>query len=450
MRSIGNAARRYLASDVLRGSATALAIKFSGSVLGFGMFALCARHMEPADFGSLAIIANAMSFLAVMAICGQETLIVRSWDEYCTATRFDLARGALTFGLKIVLAGAVTMMILVAIGWSAFDRNTPALLIAAGCGYLLAQSVMQFNGQFSRVAAGIVVGDGPREVIWRLLVVITILCFNAAGAAFTVVDFFVTATAAMLASVAVQVWRVRQVLPDGVRRAKPQSDVAAWIARSFRMSLSSILDMANQYLEVIVIGFFVGPATAGLYFAATRITNAYGMIAASMTGYATSRISSLYHGGARSELQQMFRSLAAIGATLAAGTFVIIVVGGKLLLWTFGAAYVSAYPALLVLAVGGACMALAGPTAYLLLLTGQESTYPRIMMAGLAVRFTLIAVLAPMFGLLGVAVAWSISAAGLALALVIACRRLVGIDPSILSTIAAVPEPTEPLRESLP
>jgi O-antigen/teichoic acid export membrane protein len=146
----------------------------------------------------------------------------------------------------------------------------------------------------------------------------------------------------------------------------------------------------------------------------------------------------------------MFRSLAAIGATLAAGTFVIVVVGGKLLLWTFGAAYVSAYPALLVLAVGGACMALAGPTAYLLLLTGQESTYPRIMMAGLAVRFTLIAVLAPTFGLIGVAVAWSISAAGLAFALVLACRRLVGIDPSILSTIAAVPEPTEPLRESVP
>ena len=33
-------------------------------------------------FGTLAIIFNAMSFLAVIAPCGQETLIVRSWDEY--------------------------------------------------------------------------------------------------------------------------------------------------------------------------------------------------------------------------------------------------------------------------------------------------------------------------------------------------------------------------------
>ena len=40
--------------------------------------------------------------------------------------------------------------------------------------------------------------------------------------------------------------------------------------------------------------------------------NVFGMIAASMTGYATSRISGLFHTGARNELQQILRSLAVI------------------------------------------------------------------------------------------------------------------------------------------
>ena len=203
---------------------------------------------------------------------------------------------------------------------------------------------------------------------------------------FTAIEFFFTAAAAIIVSVGLQTWRVSRVLPAAVLQAKPQTDVATWIPRSLQMWLSAMLDTANQYLEVIVIGFFLGPAVAALYFVATRITNVFSMIAASMTGYATSRISGLYHTGARNELQQILRSLAVIGAMLAGGAFLVIVFGGKLLLWSFGEVYVSSYPALIVLAAGSVFSALTGPAAYLLLLTGNEGAYPRIMAAGLCKR----------------------------------------------------------------
>ncbi len=442
--------RFLLASDVLRGSATALGIKFTGSILGFGMFALCARQMDPVAFGSLAIIFNAMSFLAVIALCGQETLIVRSWDEYCASRRPALARGALKFGLTIVLGAALLMAAVVAVAWSIWDRQAPAMLIIAACAFLFAQSLMQFNGQFSRVAAGIFVGDSPREVLWRLLVVITLSFHHLAQSSFTATEFFFTAAAAIMVSVGLQSWRVTRVFPAAVLQARSQTDVPAWIPRSFRMWLSAMLDTANQYLEVIVIGLFLGPAAAALYFVATRITNVFGMIAASITAYATSQISGLFHTSARDELQQVLRSLAMIGATLAGGAFLVIVFGGNLLLWTFGPAYVSAYPALIVLAVGGALGALTGPAAYLLLLTGNEGAYPRIMAVGLGARFLLIAALAPGFGLMGAAVAWSISAAGVSLALVIACRRRLSIDPSVACAIWRTVAPAARLKGSVP
>jgi O-antigen/teichoic acid export membrane protein len=430
------------ASDVLRGSATALGIKFTGSILGFAMFALAARHMDAAAFGSLAIIFNSMSFLGVMALCGQETLIVRSWDEYCGSHRPALARGALRFGLTIVLGASLLMVAVVAVTWPIWDRQAPVMLIAAACTFLFAQSLMQFNGQFSRVAAGIFVGDSPREVLWRLLVVIALVTHHVLGSTFTAIEFFFTAAAAMMLSVGLQTWRVSRVLPAAVLQARPQTDVATWLPRSLQMWLSAMLDTANQYLEVIVIGFFLGPAVAALYFVATRITNVFSMIAASMTGYATSRISGLYHTGARNELQQILRSLAVIGAMLAGGAFLVIVFGGKLLLWSFGELYVSSYPALIVLAAGSVFSALTGPAAYLLLLTGNEGAYPRIMAAGLCARFLLIAALAPTFGLMGAAVAWSISAVGLSLALVIACYRLVSIDPSLAGAVWRMLQPT--------
>jgi O-antigen/teichoic acid export membrane protein len=70
------------------------------------------------------------------------------------------------------------------------------------------------------------------------------------------------------------------------------------------------------------------------------------------------------------------------------------------------------------------------------LLTGHEGAYPRIMGAGLVLRFLLIAILGPAFGLFGAAIAWAISAAGIGLALIVASNRLVGVDPSVRSAFA--------------
>jgi len=163
------------------------------------------------------------------------------------------------------------------------------------------------------------------------------------------------------------------------------------------------------------------------------------MIAASISSYASSRISSLFHTGAKSDLQAMLRSLAVMSAGLVGSGLLLIVLAGKLLLSAFGAEYASAYAALLVLAAGGSIAALAGPAAHVLLLTGHEGAYPRIMLCGMVLRFALIAVLGPTFGLMGAAIASSVSAVAIALALIIACCRLVGVDPSLRCLFARPP-----------
>jgi O-antigen/teichoic acid export membrane protein len=405
--------------------------------------------MEPVSLGSLAGIVNAMSFLAVMALCGQETLIVRSWDEYIGSDRPSLAWGALTFGAQIVFGAALMTAGIAAVVWAEWDPHAPILLLVSACAFLFAQSLMHFSAQFSRVAAGIIVGESPREIIWRSIMVVTILAHHVIKVEFSAAEFFFTASAALLLSVGFQSWWVARFLPKPLARSKPEGDISAWIPRSFRMWLSAMLETSSQYLEVIAIGFFLGPAAAAFYFVATRITNIFAMIAGSITAYATSQISGLFHNDEKEELQSILRSLAIISATLAAMAFLVIVAGGKLLLWTFGAVYVSAYPELVVLALGASITALTGPAAYLLLLTGNEGVYPRIMSMGLLARFLLIAILGPWLGLMGAVAAWSLSAAGISLALVIACRRLVRLDPSLVYAVWRN-HPMAPLKGSVP
>src|SRR5262245_7598958 len=430
-------ARSLLTGTVLKGSASALAIKSAAAIAGFAMFALSSRYMEPASFGSLAIIFNAMSFLAVMALCGQETLIVCSWDEYRGSDRPALARGALMFGIRVVAGAALAMAAGVALAWLAWDSAVATPLVLAACTYLFAYSIMQFSGQFTRVAAGPAAAEIPRELMWQLIVVAMIAVHHVSRIDFDATDFFLASAGALAVALALQTWLVAPAIPPAVRHAEPQHDVNIWIPRSFKMWLSALLDTTGQYLEVVVIGFFLGPTAAGFYFVATRITAVFAMIAGSISLYAMPQISNLFYSGGKRELQGILRSLAVIGAILVGLAFLVVVVAGKLLLWAFGTVYISAYPALLVLAAGASIGALVGPAAHLLLLTGHEGAYPRIVATALVIRFLLIAVLGPTFGLMGAALAWSISTVVMAAALIVACRRLVGIDPSLGFALAS-------------
>jgi O-antigen/teichoic acid export membrane protein len=440
-------ARYFLASHVLKGSAAAFALKFTASIAGFTMFALASRSMEPASFGSLAIIFNAMSFFSVVALCGQETLIVRSWNEYCGSGRPALARGVLTFGVRVVLGVALAVAIVVASAWLLWDRAVSVYLVFAACTFLFMHSLMQFTGQFSRVAAGVIIGETPREFLWRFFVVVAVLIHHALDADLGEAEFLLTAAAALFIAIALQVWRVKRAIPETVTRATAEYDIAAWMPRSFKMWISALLDTTGQYLEVVIVGLILGPAAAGFYFVATRITNVFAMITGGISVYATSQISTLFYSGAKTELQNMLRALAIISAILTGTALVAIILGGKLLLWAFGTVYVSAYPALIVLAVGASIGALVGPATHVLLLTGHEGAYPRIMGSVLLVRVVLIAILGPSLGLMGVVLAWSISTVIMTLALIIACRRLVGLDPSLGFTLRRISRPAVRFEE---
>src|SRR5262249_48459108 len=162
---------QFTGNKMAQGALGAFAVKIPGSFLNIVMFTVAARATDPAEFGLFAMWFNGISFLAVIAMCGQETLIVRSWSEYVQQRRFDLARGAVTFGLAVCMtaamlaAGCVIAVALVA-GW-----RTPPGLIAAASFFLIAQTLAWFTANAARTIVGFPFGEGLRET-WRIAVIV--------------------------------------------------------------------------------------------------------------------------------------------------------------------------------------------------------------------------------------------------------------------------------------
>jgi O-antigen/teichoic acid export membrane protein len=441
MNGVLSTIKALVTGEVLRGSATMFAVRLTGALAGVLMFALLSRRMAPPEFDLLVVTFNSMSFLAAIALCGQETLIIRSWGEYCGSNRPARARGVLQFSASVALGASALVTIIAFIAWHLWDPVAPLLFLVAACSFLFSQSLMQYTGQWSRVAAGVVIGDGHREITWKAIVIATIGAFALLNLSFSATEFFFAAAAGFVIAIGWQLFQTVRLIPAEVMRAKPQYSVPEWIPRSFNMWLSALLDTTGQYLEVVLVALILNPSAAASFFIATRISNLFALISTSISNYATSRISHLYFSGSRDALQDTLRTLAILGAVLVGSSLILVIAAGKLLLWIFGPQFVSVYPVLVILVIGASIGALAGPAAQILLLTGHERIYPRIVSAAVAFRFALIAILGAMFGLYGVATAWSIGTAILAFGLIISCRRLVGLDPSLLLMLRPMRNP---------
>ena len=431
--------RRLLAEQIGKrraavGSLAALSLKVAGTVLMMGIFFLAARSMSPMGFGHLAVSFNALSFLAVVAVLGQDLLMVRCWGEYATTGAHGLALGAYRFSGSVVVVSALGFAALTfAVAVLNPFLHVPPGEAAAAAAFLAMQVLLLFTAQTTRVILNFLVSETNRELTWRLVVLPVVFAGLWLGLDLTA--FYAAAAAGLALAVAIQLAVVRRRFPAAVGAAESAVLPREWASRAGGMWVSAILEAAQQYAEVLMLGLLVSPDVAGLYFLAARIAGIFGMVGSGLHGYTSSHAANLFFTGQMAALQNVFRSVMAVAALITVPLLAVVLLGGGHILAVFGPHYSGGAPVLAALALGSFAAALAGPANSLLLVTGHERLYSRVLFVALLVRVALIAWAAPRFGAFGVAAAWAGVNGPVAIGLAIATRHLTGIDPSVLCTV---------------
>jgi len=208
-------------------------------------------------------------------------------------------------------------------------------------------------------------------------------------------------------------------------QANPSVMSHPWIPRSFKMWLSALLDTASS-TGSRGDGFFLGQPR---WFLLRHYAH-YNVFAIFPPPSACTRHRGSAHFSYAESQGRASGDAALVGddsVALVAVALIIILVAGKLLLWLFGAAYVSAYPELLAMAAGAANGRARRACCSSPVVDRHEGTYPRIWHPESILRFVLIAFLGPLLGLMGAVIAWAVSTIAISLALVAASCRLVGL-----------------------
>jgi O-antigen/teichoic acid export membrane protein len=318
------------------------------------------------------------------------------------------------------------------LGWGSeyFGLHNGALLVAI---FAVVLAFADYFANILRAQNKIVWSMAPRDVVWRIgSPIVAFVVFWSMGV--LTAGMAIGCCIGVLAALTLaQGFTSHKAMTTTVGHVPARSDWSQWRGPLLPLAGASILFAMVQQLDVVVVGAFVGAEDAGAYFAAQKTASLLGLVMIAGGLVAAPLMAAAYHSGRKRDLQKLCKMLAlAITATTLCG-FVLMIFMGKFLLSIFDPAYVSAYPLLLILALGYALDALAGPTAYLMQMTSLETAYLRIMAVVygfvLAVQITFV----PLFGPIAAAIATALGVClwnGIA---IYQLRHSIGVDSSILS-----------------
>jgi O-antigen/teichoic acid export membrane protein len=429
--------QKFVTRDVTRSVIGTIVLKVASGAVAFAMFSLAARSMSSNDFGNLAMWLSVAQIGCVIGLFGQEMLLVRSLSEYSVANQPAHIKGILLFSNGIGLSLSILASLAVA-AFALLARQDNPMLILAVALFMIANAAIMLGSQISRSLVGILLGEGNRDLFWRLLVVVVLLAALATHRGISPEEFLTLSAAAMALGLMVQAIGIWRALSVEIRRSQPVFETRRWTTVSVRFWLSSILEASSQYFDVVVVYWLLDPAAAGFYFAASRLANVFAMLLSALNSFAIRRLPALYFAGARIEIERSLKLMAEVSAACVAIGLVIFSFGATALLGLFGTSFVTYQGALIVLAIGTAVQAAGGPAPSILQLTGHEGIYVPVAGGNVALRLLGFLVLIPLFGVLGAAIACTASLVITTIALNKLCRHRTGLDPSVFIVLRRI------------
>ncbi len=436
MPSISQVIAARVPRQILGPGLLSLVIKFSGAVCTYVMVVVFAHIMTAEEYGRFGFGMNLAIIASTIGGFGFATGIMRYWPKYIVNKDYAGAAGAVKLGyLACLCGGLVALCAALGIGY-VFARQDLALFSSVGIlGLVIA--LCDYSTNLLRAQGSIVVSMLPRDVLWRLGA-IAVVCFLFWRNSSISGPVALGASAGVLALLlGWQVFSVWQRLNTHIGTTPPRNDWTEIRKSIIPLWASGIIFAMIQQFDVVIVGSLMGNADAGAYFAAQKTAMLLSLVLIAAGLVAAPLMASLYHSARHDELQRLCRNLAATIAVITALGFLVLVVLGKSLLALFDSTFVTAYPVLLIIALGTLVDAISGPTAYLMQMTSYEKPYLQIMVVCYGLVLMAQFLLIPRFGSIGAAMAstggivlWNVWAIAL-------LRNKAGLDPSLLSLISA-------------
>lgn len=432
-----------LKSKLIKGIAGAFGLRLVYTGLTFLTSILLARVLGTSGFGTYSYAIVWAYLLSIPATLGFGNFIVREVAVYEAKEQWSLLRGILTWSNRWVLVASVGISLLaIGVAWLVDKGAYSELFLGFSLAMVLmpALSLRNIRRGVMRGLHHVTKGLLPELLIDPLiLITLTVtayLIFGQQLSALWVIGFYGVGTAITLCIIS---RFLKQVLPTSLQSVFPEYRGKFWLSGALPFMLLDSIPIISAQTDVLMLGALQGVDAVGLYVPVSRGAQLITFILMAVNSTLSPTIASTYADNRLLDLQQIITKSVRLVAGVAFLFAAALIVGGPWYLSLFGPEFIEGRWALYILCIGTFASTSIGLAFVILNMTGHDRYTAKVGWLTTVLNVVLNAILIPMWGIEGAAVATSVSLfVGASMSLV-AVRRKLGIDATLMGLPAKLP-----------
>ncbi|MFV2091901.1 MAG: lipopolysaccharide biosynthesis protein [Hyphomicrobiales bacterium] len=414
-----------------RGAIFAFAIRVASAAIAYLAQVMLARWMGAYEYGVFAYVWVWVILLGTLAALGLNTSVLRFIPEYRSRRQHDHVRGFL-LGSRVFAASFSTVVALTGAGvlfitdshWLTSTYVVP-IYLALIC--LPIFTLTDAQEGTARAHSWIDLALLPPYIVRPLLLLVFLGLAVWLGMEATAKTAVLAAIAATWVAGVGQTLLLNRRLAARIEKGPRAYEFALWFKVSIPIFLVEGFYMLLANTDILVMSIYRPPGDIAMYYAAVKTTSLISFVYYSVTAAFAHRFSEYNASGDREGLEQFLRDAVSwtFWPSLAAAAAILSI--GWPLLWLFGPEFTAAYPIMFVLVIGLLARAAVGPVDYMLSMLGQQNACAMVLASAAVVNLALNFLMIPTYGLMGAAVATSISTIYATIMLYNVAKRRLGL-----------------------
>lgn len=396
--------------EIVRGASVALLLKLLAGALTFGLGLVVARTLGAHGAGLYFLASSVVVIAGVVGRLGLDLSLLRFTAAGAAVEDWPRVEGAYRRGLRVCLVGSALTSVAVLWGapWLAVDvLDEPALTVVLRWMALAVVPLALYNihAQLLR---------GLDRIAWFLWVV------GVVHPAVTIVGVILLASALGVRGAAIS-YLCGAIVAAALgkwlwKRATPMlSDVTGDVSTRTLLDTSiplfwvALMNQAVVHAPLIVLGLWVGAEEVGIFGVATRTAALTSFVLSAVNAVVAPRFGALHERGQREQLSRTVRFATTLMTAVALPLLVVMLVFPGWIMGIFGSEFVDGGPVLAVLAIGQFFNVALGSVTYVLIMCGEERITRDIAVLSAVVIVGLNVLLDPYLGVMGAAIATSVT-----------------------------------------
>lgn len=395
-------------------SAISFVLKASYALLNLLLLTVISRNLGPESYGSYVFLLAIVGMICAFVDGGVSRVVIRETANYASQGRPDQIHFILRWAYRAVSRLCIAAAVLAALCLIPLLAEVSQDQLLCYCFGLCVLPLLAFNKLREGALLGlqrVILGQLPESIVRPLINLVLLGIFLKISAGLTEALVMLSLLTSTGISFIVGNCFLLASLPaksstNATTVSTEPSLQSSWSRSSRHFALATGLFVINQQVDISMLKFLIGNEGVGIYKIAISLSSLLHFCAGAIYKVYQPEIARALACESRAEVQaRISQNTRYVLLPAAAAGLTIVFFRKPLILALFGAAYLDAETPLSILILGFLGILSLGDAGVILCMDGQEHAVSRASGVALVLNVALNLILAPFFGIAGVAFA---------------------------------------------